>query len=129
MPYPRLIAPIPGVIERLNRAQFIHDAEARQATLGVRAGTTVNFDAQVRIIRDPARDVERGGVRLTSRGYFVKRTDDGVTTLAEGDRVVSRGNRPSNAYLMDCEPICHWDDIGGAGAHKWWFGDREPVDG
>lgn len=130
MPYPNLIGAVTVKIRQLDQSLAIVDDEARTLSLGsTKSSTVVTVTAQVRRLMDPRRDQMRGGARYVAKGYFVKRTDDGVDTLKDLDKIVEIAGDECEYYLLDKEPMAHHTDIGRAGAHKWWYGSKEPVNG
>lgn len=132
MPLPRLIHPVPVVIEQADPAGRVYDRDAREPIHGARGTAIVNIDAQIQWGTKGAPEYEGTGVRERSDGYILVRLYDlnakGVT-LKRGDRIISTGAGLGlitglDLFLLRMQPAGHWPDQGGSTLLRWFFEDR-----
>jgi len=103
MASPRLIHPVPVVVQPLDRGSSSWDSSAREPIPQLRRGTSVNIDAQVHWGKRDVRIQTSDGLVTEADGYLALRRRDieaAGWTPGHGDRVVSIDGVVQEVYLL-----------------------------
>ena len=129
MVQPRLIHPVPVVIEQFLPSQTIVDDDFREPVQHAARAAQVTVDGQPKWGADESSQPTRGGVEEGSDGYVLfryKDLDDAGVTLKRSDRFVSIGGLNTDVYITRLRPEGHYTDQGGPTLIKAFFADRQP---
>jgi len=126
---PKLLHPVPCVIEKIDRAGTIMDEDAREPIQSASRPTTVTVPGQVEWGTQMGLEAAKTGPRETSSGYVLFRRIDleaaGVT-LEDNDRLAKLGDVETDVYINRLEWKGHYPDQGGPTMVKAYFADRAP---
>lgn len=126
---PRLLHPVPIVIEQISKGATIYDPDSREPIQSAARTSQKTVQGQVKWGGDLSLQVAAGGALEGSRGYVLFRYVDleaqGVE-LQQNDRLVKIGNREVDVYVVEVTDCGHYTDQGGATMIKAHFADREP---
>ena len=128
---PRLIHPIPVVIEVLDTGETSWDPDALEPIGDADRSTQVSIEAQIQWRDDRDPKATRGGIRLESDGYIIVRPEDEALLAApikRGDKIIQIGSDAYELYILGFEPAGHYPDVGGPGLRLLYFGSRGPSD-
>lgn len=129
---PRLLHPIPVVIERLDTDNTIYDENAREPIGLAARKTSVTIDAQISY--DSSQIVsEFYGNTIKTNGYLIFRRvdlesanimpvlEDKIVKLGTGDAAVTTA-----LYIVGIDYRAHYPDQGGWTLLKCWYSDKQP---
>jgi hypothetical protein len=129
MALPRLLHPVPIVIEQISKATTFYDEDAREPIQAAARSSQETVQGQVKWEGDLALDVAAGGAQEGAQGYVLFRYTDlaakGIT-LAQNDRIVKIGQQEVDVYVTKLRPVGHYPDQSGASLVKAFFMDRQP---
>lgn len=131
---PRLIHPIPIVIERISTAKTVYDEDYREPVQNTARLAPVTCPGQVAWNSDKAERPTELGPEEGSDGYVLFRRCDlralGVATIVRGDRFTKFGAGANeidvDVYVTRVKYEGHYPDQGGATLLKAFFRDRQP---
>lgn len=129
MPTPRLIHPVPIVIETMNRAATLMDDDYREPIQQAARNAAITVSGQVWWGEDKGLyNVEEGPV-LQSDGNVLFRYKDlaaaGLSTLKLGDRFTKLGTIAVDVYVIKVQPMGHYPSAGGPTLLKAFFRERQ----
>lgn len=139
MVLPRLIHPIPCVIEQIDRANTLMDPDAREPIQQAARTAAFTVPGQPKYEAAPGGpgaianlNMDPQGPSDTAVGYVLFRVYDlenhplGPITLQKGDRITMQGWIVEEVYIIRLQPRGHYSDQNGASLIKAWFTDRLP---
>lgn len=126
-PNPRLLHPVPVIIEVRDLSQTIFDDDAREPVRQVERSTAVTVNAQILWdFRNDPKPLE-GGLEYLESGYIlVKLTEIRALGLdfKFGDRITKIGDLDTELYITRSRPMAHYPP-NGAALMRYYFGDRD----
>jgi hypothetical protein len=127
VPVPRLLHPVPVVVEQIDRQATAYDDDAREAVQVVARKVTFTMSGQVKWISDMTLEAAKEGAIERASGYVLfslaeLRAVDKM--IVRGDRFASIGGRACNVFVERTEPTAHYPDLGGPGLLKAHFSSR-----
>lgn len=124
---PRLLHPVPVIVETLERASTIYDPDFREPVQNVVRGAPVTCPGQVKWGLDQALESSRSGPKEEADGYALFKLADlaalGVTLKRE-DRFTSLGGIAADVYVVALRYEGHYPHQGGPALVKAFFKDR-----
>ena len=126
--YPRLLHPVPVLLEQIDTSTTLYDEDAREPIQQAAHKTVVELSGQVKYGSSKEQSYELGGIRENERGYVLFRTVDleaKSVTLQLNDRITKIGNVTHDSYIVRLEPAMHYPAHGNTGL-KAYFSDRAP---
>lgn len=131
MPNPRLIHPIPVIIEQRDLTTTIYDEDTREPVRQVarKAETTINAQILWDFHDDP--NPKTGGLELEETGYILAKISElksASISLSFGDRIKKIGDLDVELYITRTRPLGHYPPTG-ATILRAYFTDRDPTHG
>lgn len=129
MPIPRLIHPVPIVLEQIDTATTLYDEDAREPIQFAARPTRVDLQAQVKFTSDIDEVNTPGGTVQTASGYLLFRKIDLEAkniTLRLEDRFAKIGTVDTDVYITRFRPVAYYPDQGGHTMVKAFFDARQP---
>lgn len=131
MPTPRLLHPVPVIIQQLDKANTLMDDDFREPIQHSARQANVTLQGQHRERRHGEMEIKtRDGLTISVDGYVLFRYVDlaaaGIT-LAENDRFVKIGNKTKDVYIVAFQDEGHYPSAGGATLVKAYYKDRQPI--
>jgi len=127
MPVPRLLHPVPVVVEQIDRQATAYDRDAREAVQVVARKVTFTMSGQAKWISDMSLEAVKEGAIERASGYVLFSLAElraASRMIVRGDRFTSIGGRDCDAYVERTEPTAHYPDLGGPGLLKAHFSTR-----
>jgi hypothetical protein len=129
---PRLIHPVPIVIEQVDEANTNYDDHHREPIQQSKRKTSVTIKGQVRwaVPDDVELQITIGGKQIQADGYVLFRFKDltaASVTLKENDRFISIGGETVDVYIVKFRPMGHYPRAGGPTLVRAYFMDRTPI--
>lgn len=129
MVLPRLLHPVPVLIEQISHDESLYDDEAREPIQQATRSSVVTIPGQVKYGSSREASFHLGGLRENERGYVLFRQvdlDAQSVTLKINDRIVKIGQITQSADITRIEPMGHYPDQNGASLIRVYFSDRAP---
>lgn len=130
MAIPNLIHPIDIDIEQIDKGTTIYDPDTREPIQQVNRTTLLTIKGQPRWRSLSEVDMQRGGDRVSARGYIVFRKEDidnASITIQINDKISRIGHQTGlDYYITRIEWIGHLPRFDGPSLMKAWFDDRRP---
>ena len=131
MVLPKLIHPIPVVLELLNTSVLKFDPDTKEVIPGGMGRTTVALKAQVQWTEEDRLRTGDAVPRDQSKGYLLFRQrdlDNKGISISRSDKIVRIGKLTDlELYVISTKPRGHYPDQGGHTLLQADFSDREPV--
>lgn len=129
-PSPRLLHPVPIVIEQIDYASSLYDQDAREPIQQAARKIEVTLPGQASYGSSRELSYSQGGRREDERGYVLFRQRDldaRSITLQTNDRIKKIGQSVQDGYITRIEPKGHYPGQAGATLVRAWFSDRAPA--
>ena len=129
MVQPRLLHPVPIIIQQIKPSLTPMDDDYREPIQQSKRGANVTIQGQVNWTGMDKVDMAVGGVRLESEGYVLFRYIDLARkniVLKKDDRLISIGGVEVDVYIMKLQPMGHYPSAKGPTTVRAWFHDRQP---
>jgi len=123
----RLLSPATMTVEAIDRAATLQDTRSREPVGNV-VRTTFTIEAQRTNVHRQVPVFTQYGVDEQVRAWFTIRKEDADRigyTPRRGDRVVKFGSLVTELYIVNTEPIAHYE--GGHNAWRLYASDRRPA--
>lgn len=130
MTLPRLIHPVPVVIEQIDRASTLYDSDAREAVTQAARDAGITIPGQVKWGTQFGLEPTKTGPREDASGYVLFRRidlDAASVTLQINDNIKKLGDVDADLYISRLEWIAHYPSAGGPTMVKAHFVDRQPA--
>lgn len=134
MVQPRLIHPVPVVLERINRDTTKERADAREPIQQAARHPAVTIQGQPNwtavVGGGRSLQVTRLGPQEDALGYVLFRYADlnaQSITLQMNDRIKKIGFREGDWYINRLQDVGHYSDAGGPTLVRAYFKDRDPT--
>lgn len=130
MPLPKLIHPVPILVETINEAQTVYDDDFREPIQHSVRNTETEVPGQVKWGSEDKFNPSRIGAEEDSDGYVLfryKDLDAAGVTLKRNTRFTSIGGRATDVYVTRLQPQGHYQEFGGPTLVKAYFKDRQPA--
>lgn len=127
--YPRLLHPVPVVLEQIDMAATVYDSDSREPVQQAARKTSVTLPGQMKYGESKSAGMSSTGLEAGENGYALFRIRDlhfANITLQIGDRIRSAGDTVHDAYITRLQPIGHlprWNST----LIKAFFADRQPA--
>ena len=130
MVQPRLLHPVPIVIQQMDQSTTMYDDDYREPIQQSQRFANVTLPGQVKwTVGLDELKMERGGVRLEAEGYVLFRYKDLKAkniTLKKDDRLITIGGVEVDVYITKIQPMGHYPSAAGPTLVRAWFNDRQP---
>lgn len=128
MVQPRLIHPVPIIIQRLDKSNTFYDDDYREPVQQSARYTNITIQGQPRWGGKDVATFTRGGLVEQSTGYVLFRYLDleaASITINVNDRFIKIGLQEVDVYVVRLIPQGHYN--GRAKLVKAYFADRQPA--
>jgi hypothetical protein len=127
--YPRLLHPVPVIVEQVSIPETAYDLDAREPVQQAARLASVTIPGQAKYGSSKELSYESSGPQAGERGYVLFRQRDldsrGIV-LAVNDRITKVGRTDHDSYITRLEPTGHYAEFGGNTLVKAYFADRQP---
>lgn len=128
-PYPRLLHPVPVLIEQIDTGATVYDEDAREPVQQAARKVVVTVPGQASYGSAASLTPGAGGIREDEDGYVTFRQRDldaRSVALAVNDRFTSIGGVGHDAYVTRLQPMGHYPEFGNT-LVRAYFADRQPA--